>query len=136
MSAEHTPLNMEQDGTAAYIGPMTLDGQMLNLYEEPADLPCSPEKRAICERHFDFGATAEMLDDLLDNHCDLQKAHEEGRVRIQFSCGGPSEVLQHCNLVLTQYDSEGNKLSVGLFKQKPHYFKELTKLMLGYNPRV
>lgn len=118
MSAEHTPLTVEPEGTAVRIGNSALNGQQMEVYAEPNELPCGPERRAICERHLETGLQGEMMSDFWLAGCDFDKALEEGIVRVQFSCAGLSRVMKKCGLTLTQYDSEGNKLNMGKFGQR------------------
>jgi len=118
MSAEHTPLTIEPEGTAVRIGNSALNDQQMEVYAEPDELPCNPERRAHCERHLETGLQAEMMSDFWMAACDFDKALEEGVVRVQFSCAGLSRVMNKCRLTLTQYDSEGKKLNTGKLRQK------------------
>jgi len=118
MSVEHTPLSIEPEGTALPIGVNTLNGQSMDVYSEPFELPCDPAKKAICESHLESGVQGEMLDDFWMAGCDFDKSLKEGLIRIQFSCPGRSGLLKRCRLTLTQYDKEGNKLNDGTVNRR------------------
>ena len=118
MSAEHTPLTPIPDGTAAHIGTVSLNGEPMEVYAEPDELPLRPNKRAECQRHLVAGLQVEMMRDFWMAGCDFDRSREEGVVRVQFSCAGPSNVLKHCRLTLTQYDTEGNTLNSGKINQE------------------
>lgn len=118
MSAEHTPLGIEPEGTARRFGVAALNDQSMDLYAEPDQLPDDSERRAICQRHMASGLSAEMMRDFWVQGCDFGTAAQEGVVRVEFSCNGLSRVLGKCRLTLTQYDAAGNKLNTGKFRQK------------------
>jgi len=118
MSAEHKLFLNGPDWAATNIGVTVLDEQPISVYSEPYELPCDPERRAICAKHIASGLKDQMISDFWMQGCDFDKSLEEGIVRVQFSCPGVSRVLKHCRLTLTQYDREGNKLNTGKFRQK------------------
>lgn len=97
------------------IGIMKLNGNPIELYEENGDLPDSPKKREVCRSHHAEGRVDEMMNDFIPAGAHFPESNEPQVIRTQFSCKGVSCILKKCGLTLTQYDAEGNVLTVGKF---------------------
>lgn len=112
MNAKGTPLEIAPTGS------VNLNGGEMQVYQEPFDLPCKPEQRAICERHIDGGLGDELYSEFWMQGCDFEAAEKEGAVRVQMSCAGQSALRKICRLTLNQFDTQGKVLNTGKIREK------------------
>lgn len=112
MSVKGTPLEIDPTSQVA------LNGASMEVYQEPLDLPCNEQKRAICEGHLEMGLGDELYSDFWMQGCDFDVAKTEGVVRVQLSCAGQSALRKICRMTLTQFDAQGKVLNTGKIREK------------------
>jgi|SRR5690606_19984787 len=117
MKAESTPLFNNGETNARLLAsiPSDTEGEFLDVYEEPMQLP-EGKKSSTCDKHIANGLCSDMIGDFWLQGCDFPRAEEEGLIRIEFSCIGPSALKRRCRMKLTQYDVNGNILNTGAVK--------------------